>query len=146
MLRKYLNILFILSAVFLSSCSTDPKPIEFEVDNCDYCKMTISDIRFGAELVTKKGRIYKFDDIVCLKGFILDETVEEDNIASNWLVDFAETKELIPAETSYLLLNEDLRSPMASNIASFKNEEDLKSYQNEFSGTILKWEEYLKMD
>ena len=42
---------------FLTGCSTEPLPIRYGQDNCDFCKMTISDHRFGAEIVTKKGKI-----------------------------------------------------------------------------------------
>jgi len=43
-----------------SSCSTQPEPIKVGVDNCYLCKMTISDVRYGAELVYKKGNNIKF--------------------------------------------------------------------------------------
>ena len=47
--------LFSLSA-FLS-CATGPEPIRFGKDNCHSCKMTLTDKRFGAEIVTKKGKV-----------------------------------------------------------------------------------------
>ena len=56
--------------VALSACSASgPEPIVVNKDVCFHCKMNISDVRFGAELITTKGRIYKFDDVVCMKGF-----------------------------------------------------------------------------
>lgn len=127
----------------LTACNVGPKPIAFENDDCDYCKMTISDTRFGAELVTKKGRIYKFDDISCMKGFVNDEEVPGDQIHSLWVVDFHAKETLIPVETSFLLQNEELKSPMGSNIGAFADEPTINDYHAEFSGTILTWEEYL---
>ena len=54
--------IFGLLTLSLSSCSTAPQPIRIGQDNCDFCKMTISDNRFGAEIITKKGKVYIFDD------------------------------------------------------------------------------------
>lgn len=53
---------------FFTSCSTvEPTPIKLNTDNCDYCKMTIADLRFASELITEKGKVYKYDDLSCLK-------------------------------------------------------------------------------
>lgn len=142
---RFLGIIFVAS-LFFSSCSTKPQPIEFGVDNCDFCKMTISDQRYGAELVTKKGRIYKFDDLHCIKGFILEGKVEQKDIASSWLVDFSQPETLIPAETSFLLENEELKSPMGSNIASFAQIDSFSNFHKNYSGTEIKWENYLKQE
>lgn len=140
---KIKNLLLIsFLAVFFNSCSKEPKPIEFGVDNCDHCKMNISDNRYGAELVTQKGRIYKFDDMYCMKVFIQDQIVAQNQIHSLWLVDFNGTEKLISAEKSFLLHNPELKSPMGSNTAAFMTEETRKKQFNENSGTMLLWQEY----
>lgn len=135
--------LFLIAVFTFMSCSTKPQPIEFGVDNCDFCKMTISDERYGAELVTKKGRIYKFDDLHCIQGFVAEATVAKDAIASYWLIDFSQPGTLIEAEKSYLLENQELKSPMGSNIAAFSSIDSLKNFQTNYSGTEIKWEDYL---
>ena len=58
---KNLMMLLVFSVFMFSGCSLEPKPIEYGEDQCDACKMRISDSRFGAELVTTKGKIYKYD-------------------------------------------------------------------------------------
>ncbi|MFA7447587.1 MAG: nitrous oxide reductase accessory protein NosL [Weeksellaceae bacterium] len=133
---------FVILSFILSACTIETKPIDFGNDDCDYCKMTISDTRYGAELLTKKGRDYKFDDLHCMKGFLNDEIVAEDQIHSLWIVDFSNPEQLIKAETSFLLHNDELKSPMGSNIAAFGNEEDLNKYYSEYSGKILTWKEF----
>ncbi|HLU86034.1 MAG TPA: nitrous oxide reductase accessory protein NosL [Vicingaceae bacterium] len=130
-------------AVFFNSCSKEPKPIEFGVDNCDHCKMNISDNRYGAELVTQKGRVYKFDDMYCMKVFMQDQIVAQNQIHSLWLIDFNGTEELISADKSFLLYNPELKSPMGSNTAAFMTEEARKKQFDENSGTMLLWQEYL---
>lgn len=140
-LKTLLSITFF--AFLLSSCGKEPKPIEFGVDNCDHCMMNISDVRYGAELVTQKGRIYKFDDMYCMKAFLqAEEVVPQNQVHSLWLVDFSATEQLIPAEKSYLLHNPELKSPMGSNTAAFANQETRQEQYAEHSGTILLWEDY----
>ncbi len=58
------KIVLLFSSLFMIACvSNEPKPIKLNVDTCEFCKMTISNGKFGAELLTKKGRYYKFDDL-----------------------------------------------------------------------------------
>lgn len=140
-LKTFLSITFF--AFLLISCGKEPKPIEFGVDNCDHCMMNISDVRYGAELVTQKGRIYKFDDMYCMKAFLqAEEVVPQNQVHSLWLVDFVATEQLISAEKSYLLYNPELKSPMGSNTAAFADEETRQEQHTEHSGTMLLWEDY----
>lgn len=142
-MKSSTSILIAMITLLLISCSKEPKPIEFGIDNCAHCMMKISDDRYGAELVTQKGRIYKFDDMYCMKAFIKNETVASDQIYSLWLVDFDKTKELIPAQNSFLLYNPELKSPMGSNTAAFNNEETREEQYKIHSGKLLLWEDYL---
>ena len=63
------GLLSIVSFLFLISCSTEPEPLVYGTDICHNCKMTLMDNKFGAELVTKKGKVYKFDDMNCFLNF-----------------------------------------------------------------------------
>lgn len=141
---KLFSLCFISLFTFLS-CRTQPQPIEFGTDNCDFCKMTISDQRYGAELVTNKGRVYKFDDVHCIQGFVAEKTVAQDAIASFWLIDFSQPGTLIPAEKSHLLENKELKSPMGSNVIAFESIDSFKKFQTNYTGTEIKWEDYLKL-
>lgn len=139
---------FIWVTVFgflLSSCSVGPEPIAFDKDDCDHCKMTISDNRYGAELVSKKGRVYKFDDLYCMKAFLEDGIISDENIHSLWTVDFAETEKLLDVNNSFFLFNDQLKSPMGSNTVAFSTKEQLEKYHSEFSGTALTWKEFLEL-
>lgn len=143
-MKYFTYFIGVLGLFALVSCSVKPKPIEFGQDDCDYCKMTISDERFGAELVSKKGRIYKFDDLHCILEFMDDQIVETNNVASVWGVDFASPGELINLEESWILKNEALKSPMGSNAASFKTKEEATSYQEKYQGDLVEWKEFSK--
>jgi copper chaperone NosL len=69
-----------LVAISLLSCEIKPEPLIMGKDACHTCKMILMDERFGAEIVTKKGKIYKFDDLNCMIGFINSGSVSEENI------------------------------------------------------------------
>lgn len=73
---------------FCSSCTTGPEPIRYGQDNCHHCQMTLMDKRFGAEIVTDKGKVYKFDDLNCLVNFMKAGAVPETSMAQILAVDF----------------------------------------------------------
>ncbi len=136
----------IILTLILVSCSKSPQPIEFGLDNCKHCMMKISDERYGAELITQKGKIFKFDDMYCMKAFVEEQAYKSEDIHSLWLVDFEKKKELLSAEKSFLLENQELKSPMGSNTAAFASEEERQIQFNQHSGTLLLWKDYFKLN
>ncbi len=67
-LLKIANIPILL-LFLIAGCSTEPEPIRFGEDKCAYCQMMIAEPNYGAELVTEKGRVYKFDAVECLVNY-----------------------------------------------------------------------------
>ena len=90
MVRKTKQYPFLLLLVItLSACSNQkPRAINIGEDNCAYCKMGITDNRFSSELITSKGKVYKFDAVECLAAFYnnADPTVKDN--AKLWVHDF----------------------------------------------------------
>lgn len=128
----------------LSGCSTDPQPIRIGQDNCDFCKMTISDNRFGAEIVTKKSKVYKFDDEHCIMAFLHSKKVAQQDIAGIYFTDFISPHQLINAKDAYFLQSPSLKSPMNGNIAAFSHEDSLTNMLPKFYGNIISWEDMQK--
>jgi copper chaperone NosL len=131
-------IIFITS---LSSCTAKPEAIRLGLDNCYFCKMTISDEKFGAELLTKKGRIYKFDDVHCILSYLKTGEVKTENIEDIYLTNFCNNHQLINAKQSLLLKSDALKSPMNGNIAAFDNSDSLAKMQQQFLGNAISWNE-----
>jgi len=125
----------------LLSCSTAPEPLAYGKDGCYACKMTLMDNKFGAELVTKKGKIYKFDDVNCLMNFYKSDYEPAENIAHVLVVDFANPGQLIDALNAYYVHDEGIRSPMASNVAAFLRTDDVNKFNAQWDGQELKWNE-----
>jgi copper chaperone NosL len=133
-----------LVAMLFSSCSTEPVPIRIGKDNCDFCKMTISDHRFGAEIVTTKSKIYKFDDEHCVIQFLKEGTIAPKDIAGIYFVDFSDPNNLIDAKNAFFLQSPDLKSPMNGNIAAFSQEASLAKALPKFYGNVITWEDMQK--
>jgi copper chaperone NosL len=75
---------------------TKPETIAYDADQCNYCRMQISDPRFGAELLTRHGRSVKFDSIECLVAFYT-QAVAANDVGSVWVSDFQHPGTLIEA-------------------------------------------------
>jgi len=106
--------------------------------------MTISDVRFGAELVTRKGKVYKFDDVHCLLSYRKTKDTDPANVKDYYLTNYSGAHQLINVNTALLLKSESLRSPMGGNVAAFDNTDSLVTIQKRFSGTTLTWNDLIK--
>ena len=137
-------VLLCCTSVLMASCSTAPEPISLGKDNCDFCKMTISDPRFGAEIVTNKGKIYKFDDQHCILAFLKEDKLEEHDIAGVYFTDFNRPHELIHVESAHFLQSPALKSPMNGNIAAFRHPDSLANALPSFYGNAITWEDMQK--
>lgn len=131
-------------AVIVTSCNAGPEPIKTGVDNCNFCKMTISDVRFGAEVVTKKGKVYKFDDTHCILSFLKTKELDKQNIKNIYFTNYAGSHQLINANNVLLLKADELKSPMSGNIAAFDNGDSLQEFQKKFSGTVTYWKNLIE--
>jgi len=128
----------------LTSCNTEPMPIRIGQDNCDFCKMTISDNRFGAEIVTKKSKLYKFDDEHCIVAFLQSNKIAQQEIAGIYFTNFNSPHELINVEQAHFLQSPGFKSPMNGNIAAFSHEDSLVSMLPKFNGNKISWEDMQK--
>jgi copper chaperone NosL len=134
------TMIAVLMTLLLSACSSGPQPIKYGTDGCDFCKMTISDNRFGGELITQKGKAYKFDDLHCLSSFLKSNYIEPAEIGEIYLVDFSRPGTLIVSKESFLLKSEALRSPMGANIAAFKEKDSMTKFSTQYPGEGISWE------
>lgn len=131
-----------ISIMFLS-CNTDPQPLQYGKDACHTCKMTLMDKKFGAELVTTKGKVYKFDDVNCMVNFINSGYLEAEILEHKLVVDYTQSGKLIPAEEAFYLKSDEIRSPMASEVAAFETEKIMLKHKSKLKAIYLGWGELL---
>ncbi|AWK07507.1 hypothetical protein HYN56_18895 [Flavobacterium crocinum] len=128
----------LLVCTFLFSCSGDkPVPIKLNTDNCDFCMMGISDGRHGAEIITEKGRAYKFDDIACMAHYCKEH--KDTKIKAYYVHDYANNNELIKTENAFFVSGGTIKSPMNGNIAAFSNKSEAKAFEAESKGVETEW-------
>lgn len=140
---KYITILF--ATLLLAFCSPKPEPIDYGNDICDFCKMNITDNKYAAELVTSKGKVYKFDSIECLFQFKDLEFKSDDEIHSELVNDFSNPGELIDLKKAFFLKSEVFRSPMGMNVLSVSSEEKLNEIKSQHGGEVLTYSEVRKL-
>jgi copper chaperone NosL len=142
------NFFAIIMLLFLlDACSSGgPEPFHLGKEPCSYCKMTISDPHFGAEIITTKGKVYKFDDMHCLNSFLKENNISKADIKNMYAVNFCGNHDLIKADEKLLLFKCDaLQSPMGGNIAAFNNSDSLAVLMKKYKkGIPLNWDELIK--
>ncbi len=134
----------IAACVFLSSCKAGPETIVAGKDNCHFCRMAITDAKYGGELVTRKGKIYKFDDMHCILSFLQSKIIDGKEIKDIYLVDFAGDHSLVKAGESFLLQSEAIRGPMNGNVIAFKNIDSMKGMALQLKAAALSWDKLTK--
>lgn len=131
----------LLFSLLLMCCSSKPQAINYGVDGCYFCKMTIVDKLHAAEIVTKKGKVYKFDATECMINFRNDFGSSEIKLyLSN---NYSQPESLIDATQATFLISENIPSPMGANLSGFKNKKDALKIQTEKGGAIYTWNELL---
>jgi copper chaperone NosL len=138
---KLLTISFLAFIGFLTllACSTEPREIEYNQDQCDECKMMISDPRFGAELVTSKGKVYKYDAAECMIRAVKKN--KDTDYVHILVTDFTQPKRLIDAQSASFLIDENRPSPMGANLSAYSTKSDIDQQVISDASQILTWEQ-----
>jgi copper chaperone NosL len=125
--------------VLFSSCSAKPEPFAYGKDLCEDCKMTIMEPRFGAEIITNKGRIYKFDDVHCVANYIEKGKIQQSDIKQTLFIDYNKENNFVDGTTAYFVTSPQLKSPMNSNSAAFATREEAQKKATETGGNVSNW-------
>lgn len=142
---KSLTGFLVLGAALMSSCTTGPEPLSYGKDVCEHCKMMVMDPKFGAEIVTARGKIFKFDATECMVDFIQAEPEKFQDPKDLFLAtNIAAPGTLIDATTAFFLKDKAFRSPMGANLAAFASQQLAQNNHRSADGRIMTWHELLK--
>ena len=137
--KKSVNVVALMTGIlFMSACGVEgPAPVKINVDTCAYCKMTVTDPQFAAQLTTTKGRNYFFDDIKCM----IDFTESNIGLAYDqfYVSDYCQPSRFIDVDDAHMLHSDSLRSPMGGNVAAFASLDSIQFYQSKFGGEEFSW-------
>lgn len=130
----------VLLLLWTTGCTPEPEPIRYGEDNCAYCRMTVTDPRYGSELVTSTGKTYMFDSIECLAAYVQENP--EIEVHSLWVPNFRDPGTLMNVEDAFLVRSDTLKSPMSLNVAAFrKSSASPAAVSDSLGGTVMSWDE-----
>lgn len=144
--RHRLFLLITALLLGISACADGPREIQIGAEECDHCRMMISEHGFATQLITDRGRPYVFDSVECMAEFLDDgDEVPEDRVRSLWVTDFSSPGSWVVAREAWFLHSETLRSPMGLNLSAYGTQASAQAHQAEFGGVVLRWDEVREM-
>jgi copper chaperone NosL len=129
------------AVVFMAGCGTEPEPIRYGTDACEHCQMTLMDTRFGAELITSKGKVHKFDDVNCLISFMQKNEIEESSLSHLLFIDYLRPEQLVSVSEACFVQSPAVRSPMASQVAVFSDCAVRDENARKWDGSPMTWQD-----
>ncbi|MCJ7440822.1 MAG: nitrous oxide reductase accessory protein NosL [Thermoanaerobaculaceae bacterium] len=115
--------LAVLLVAMLASCGRGPvapAPLDTRNESCAWCRMSVSDPRFAAQLVAPREEPKFFDDIGCLRDH-LAATKEVPRGAVAYVVDHR-SRTWVPAGAAVYTEVASLETPMGSHLIAHANE------------------------
>ena len=129
------KIIYLLVLVLFTACSSEPQPIDYGKDNCDFCEMTIVSKAYAAQAVSEKGKQYKYDAIECMMNHQLQHNYD---MPVNLVANFEKPGTMINVNEANFVINDSIKSPMGGNLAAFKRESAVVNTESEDS---FNWQE-----
>ena len=97
--------------------------------------------RFAGEIVTVKGKVYRFDDVHCLLSFLKSDAMANQKVNAIYLTDFSGSHAFTKPEESFLIESEGFNSPMNGNVACFANADSMEKVKQQFNASSVSWEQ-----
>ena len=132
------SVVFILILLTIS-CTVKPEKIAYGKDACHYCKMNIVDRAYAAQLVTKKGKQYKYDAVECF----LNDLAQRDatKIKFFLVTDYITPEKLVDATSATYIISDGIQSPMGESLASFEAKDIAVNFVEKNDGKLYTWPE-----
>lgn len=135
----------LLLFITLTSCTKKAEEINYNNDECDYCKMLIEDNRFGCILTTGDGNQLKFDDVGCMISYAIVKNTLDSADQKFSVTVFTMPDTYVDAQKAYYVYNENFTSPMGYNVLAFDRDVSSKDFIGENGGTEMKWDNVVNM-
>lgn len=97
------------------------------------------DPRFGGELVTQKGKVYKFDSEECLISFYKSQLPDTGRFSLILIADYDKPGELLNADRAVFLEDSTINTPMGGHLVAFPDEETAGKHNTSGGGKIMDW-------
>ena len=103
--------------------------------------MSIVDQRFGGEIVTKKGKVFKFDAAECMVNYLGEHEADESNMSMILTNTYDQPGKLADATSCHYLISRNMPSPMGMFLNPFEDKAQLNKFQQENEGSTFSWQE-----
>jgi copper chaperone NosL len=134
----------VVGALLITACAAaGPVPLRWGEESCRHCHMTLADKRFGAEIVTTRGRDLSFDDAGCAAEHLAFGETPAAEVSSVWVIDFGHPDSLIAAESAAFVRSAAFRTPMGSGVVAMADSASARALADESHGTVLRWADVL---
>ena len=77
-----------------------------------------------------------FDSIECLCGFLIDASIAETEVESEWVVDYMDPGHLVSARKAWYLLSDKRPSPMGMNLSAYSSKQAYETAQATLGGDL----------
>ena len=108
----------------LMGCSTQPVDFPPGERACEHCKMSIVDLKFHTQAISKRGKIYPFDSIECM---ILWNAEHPDIETEMWFKNYLDPGVWMKMENAKIIRSHLIHSPMGSNLLAISIQESESS-------------------
>ncbi|CAM3973410.1 hypothetical protein D1970_17755 [Mesobacillus zeae] len=144
MKKKYFSIIVLTGIMLiLAACGKDevkPAAIDEATDKCEVCNMAVADGPDATQIVLEDGKSMVFDDIGCMYAY-LDKNKDK-KIAAEFVRDHHD-KGWVEAGDATYVYNKSVKTPMAYNVVSFKDEAKAKKFAGKNEGSTIMTEKEL---
>ncbi len=127
-----------------TSCSLKIQPIEYGIDNCEFCKMGIVDNKHASQIVTLKGKNYKFDAIECMISYIKKDKNDINSYAHILVCNLENPGELINANSASFIISKNIPSPMGAFLSATKSQTFSQKIIEQYTGEQYTFEQLIE--
>ena len=130
--------------IMVASCQQSAvTPVAIEAnDMCSFCRMSISETRYAAELIDDEGQAFKFDDIGCMANFIKQKR-NNAPIRATFVMDY-DRREWLAAESASFVRSTEFKTPMNGGIVAFKDRSDAEAAVAKYHSMLISFADITK--
>ena len=122
----------------LGACrAREPEPFVLNEDQCGYCRMTISDSRFGGEAVLPTGRVLKFDAPECMLSWA--RATPADQRGDLYIIDLQHPGTFVPVITAGFLTGGTMQGPMGGSVVGSASPAKAEEQRTMLGGRVTTW-------
>ena len=115
-IRLLLRVLLVPLLALAACAPAGPRVIRYGEEGCGYCRMTITDRRFGGQALNARGWLDVFDSIECLADRV--NAAPAGSTRRAWVADFQHPGTFIAADSARFVRLAAASSPMGAGIAA----------------------------